>query len=191
MAWDDTAEQRRIRRRRRRRIRGPLTLAVLLGLVAGAGWFGWHAVLKAIPGAGPDLVCSTPAAGQTQRISATKVVVNVYNASKIGGLAERTATDLRQRGFTVGTVANDPKKAKVKFAEVRGRAKDAPEVILVAAQVAKEKVSVDNRTDASVDLVLGTDFHGFVTKAPTAMDVTTTVPVCVKPSPTAPGDAAG
>lgn len=190
MAWDDTAELRRARRRRRRRIRGPLTLVVLIGLVAGAGWFGWHAVLKAIPGAGPDLVCSTPSPGQKQRIAATNVIVNVYNASEIGGLAERTATDLRQRGFTVGTVANDPEKAKVKFAEVRGRAKDAPEVILVAAQVAKEKVRVDDRTDASVDLVLGSDFQGFVTKAPTAMDVTTTVPVCVKPSPT-PGGVAG
>lgn len=190
MGWDETAELRRARRRRRRRIRGPLTLVVLVGLVAGAGWFGWHAVLKAIPGAGPDLVCSTPSPGQKQRIAATKVIVNVYNASEIGGLAERTATDLRQRGFTVGTVANDPKKAKVKVAEVRGRAKDAPEVILVAAQVANEKISADDRTDASVDLVLGTDFHGFVTKAPTTMDVTTTVPVCVKPSPT-PGGAAG
>ena len=37
-----------------------------------------------------------------------KVKVNVYNATATPGLASRTASDLEDRGFRVGRVANDP-----------------------------------------------------------------------------------
>ena len=45
--------------------------------------------------------------------------VNVYNASSKNGLAARTAAELRERGFVIGEVRNDPLRRKVAVAEVR------------------------------------------------------------------------
>ena len=183
MAWDDTAEQRRIRRRRRRKIRGPLTLVVLVALVSGAAWYGYQSVMRAVPGAGPTEVCNSPSPGVKQRITAARVTVNVLNAGRVSGLADRTAEQLRQRGFTVDTVGND-RESKVARVEVRGRASNAPEVLLVAANLTKPTVRSDNRDDVSVDIILGSEFHGLASRGPTAMDVDTPIPVCVDPRAT-------
>jgi hypothetical protein len=177
----DTME---IRRRRRRRIRGPFTLLVLVGLLSSAAWYGWDSVLNVEPAPGPTEVCTTPKPKEKQRISAQTVTVNVYNAGKISGLANRTADLLRQRGFTVDQVGNDPYDSTIKAVEVRGRHKDAPEVLLVGEQLAGETRRGDERTDTSVDVILGNEYDGLVAKAPSAMEVDTDVPVCVTMTPT-------
>jgi hypothetical protein len=181
MAPYDTME---IRRRRRRRIRGPFTLLVLLGLLSTAAWYGWDSVLNVEPAPGPTQVCMTPKPKEKQRISAHSVTVNVYNAGKVSGLANRTADLLRQRGFTVDEVGNDPYDSKIKTVEVRGRHKDAPEVLLVGEQLAGETRRGDARTDTSVDVILGNQHDGLVPKAPSAMEVDTDIPVCVTTTPT-------
>lgn len=177
----DTME---IRRRRRRRIRGPFTLLVLLGLLSSAAWYGWDSVLNVAPAPSPTQVCSTPKPEEKQRISAQTVTLNVYNAGKISGLADRTADLLRQRGFTIAKVGNSPYDAKIKTVEVRGRHKDAPEVLLVGEQLSGETRRGDERTDTSVDVILGSEYAGLVSKAPKAMEVDTRVPVCVTMTPT-------
>ncbi|WP_020574888.1 LytR C-terminal domain-containing protein [Actinopolymorpha alba] len=181
--WDEDTGERYLRRRRRR-IRGPLTLLVLVGIVSGAAWYGWDSVLNVAPAPGPTQVCSTPGPNAKQRITAQTVAINVYNAGRVAGLADRTAAELRQRGFTVRKVGNAPKGAKVAVVEIRGRAKNAPEVILLARQFSGEKIEADGRSDVSVDLIIGADFHGLVDKAPSAMDVDTPVPICVTATPT-------
>lgn len=185
MTWETPYGRQPIRRRRR--IRGPVTLVVLITLLIGVAWYGWEKVLN-VPQPVERLVCSTPSPGAKQRISSETVVVNVYNAGEIGGMAEDTAAELRKRGFSVGRVANDPKQSKVKKVQIRGRAADAPEVKLMAAQVAGEpEPKADSRTDASVDLVVGDKFKGLQAKAPSAMTVDTDVPACqtrtITPSP--------
>jgi LytR cell envelope-related transcriptional attenuator len=177
----DTME---MRRRRRRRIRGPFTLLVLVVLLSGAAWYGYDSVLDVAPAPGPTEVCSTPKPHQKQRISAQSVTINVYNAGRISGLADRTADLLRQRGFTVADVGNDPYDSKIKKVEVRGRNKDAPEVLLVGEHLAGETRRGDHRTDTSVDVILGNEYTGLISKAPSAMDVDTDVPVCVTTTPT-------
>lgn len=182
MAPEDFAEYRR---RRRRRVRGPLTLLVLVVLLSGAAWYGYEEVLNIPPPPVPTQVCATPSPKEKQRISASSVTVNVYNASKVSGLADRTADELRERGFTVGKVGNSPYDTKVPKVEVRGRAKNAPEVLLVSEQLAGESRRGDSRTeDTSVDLILGPAYTGLVAKAPSAMDVDTPVGVCVTTTPT-------
>ena len=181
MALDDTFERRR---RRRRRVRGPLTLLVLVCLLSVAAWFGYESVLNVPPPPVPTEVCSTPSAKAKQHISSASVTVNVYNASSVAGLADRTASLFRQRGFTVDEVGNDPYDSKVARVEVRGRAKNAPEMLLVAEQIGGEILRADDRTDATVDVIVGEKYVGLVDKAPKAIDVRTPVGVCVTVTPT-------
>lgn len=161
-----------------------MTLLVLVCLVSVAAWYGYDEVLNVAPAPAPTEVCSTPKPKSKQRITSQTVTVNVYNASKVAGLADRTADELRERGFTVEKVGNDPYNSKVPKAEVRGRAKDAPEVLLVSEQLAGESRRGDDRDDATVDLIIGANYTGLVAKAPTAMDVDTPVAVCVTVTPT-------
>jgi hypothetical protein len=181
MALDDTFERRR---RRRRRVRGPLTLLVLVGLLSGAAWYGYESVLNVPPPPVPTEVCATPSPKAKQHISSESVTVNVYNASEIPGLADRTASVLRQQGFTVDKVGNDPYGSKAKRVELRGRAKNAPELLLVAEQIGGETIRADDRTDATVDVIVGAKYNGLLDKAPKAIDVRTPIGVCVTVTPT-------
>ncbi|REF36791.1 LytR C-terminal domain-containing protein [Thermasporomyces composti] len=170
--------------RRRRRIRGPITLLVLMGILVGAAWYGYDTVIVGEPKPEPTVVCATPSPNQKQYISAQTFVVNVYNASKISGLAERTANALRERGFTIGKIGNDPYGVDPKYAEIRGRDRNAPEVLLVSEHFSGEVRRGDDRTDTTVDIILGPKFYGLMSKAPAAMDVTTPIGVCVTTTPT-------
>ena len=110
-------------------------------------------------------------------LPAGKVTVNVYNASDQRGLAAKVAGQLDRRGFGVRKVDNDPLGRTVTgVAEVRhSRAGDAA-ARTVVAQVADEAsvevgtvVSVpDQRTDGSVDLVLGAAFDHLLSRAEAA-----------------------
>lgn len=176
------------RPRRRHNVRGPVTLLFLVAVLAGAAWFGWKTVLTgATAGAGPT--CTTPHPGTTQEAVAKDVTVNVFNAGNREGMATRTAKDLERRGFTVGTVGNEPtgtRASKTDSAAVRGRDKTAPEVALVAAQLRGKhpELIADGREDTSVDLVLGDGFRGLRKKAPDTVQVESTAPVCKTPSAT-------
>ncbi|GAB3399833.1 LytR C-terminal domain-containing protein [Flindersiella endophytica] len=184
MAWD--TEYRAPQVRKRRRIRGPITLLLLLGLLSGAAYFGWNAVVEGRQDEATQ-VCNTPSADGRQRIASNQVVVNVFNAGKVQGLAGQTADQLRKRGFRIGKVATEESEVRVDKVLVRGRALEAPEVQLVLAQLEGERPVADNRTDSSVDIVVGDGFKGLYAKGPSSMTVRSRVPVCVTstPSPTA------
>ncbi|HEY8456308.1 MAG TPA: LytR C-terminal domain-containing protein [Actinopolymorphaceae bacterium] len=160
-------------------------MIVLLGLLFGAAWYGWKSVIDVPPAPQPTQVCSTPKADKKQRIDAKHVIVNVYNDSQVTGLAQQTADTLSLRGFTIGKVANNPYDHKVKTVEIRGRHKQAPEVLLLREQL-KGQVTIqdDSRSDTSVDLIIGGKWSGLAGNAPTAMEVDTEVPVCVTKMPT-------
>ncbi len=105
--------------------------------------------------------------------------VNVYNATSKNGLAARTAAELRERGFVIGTVSNDPLGRKVAVAEVRYGPAGRTRVALVSPLGGKGTTTrADKRRDTSVDLVLGSSFS---TLAPSPKP--TGPPMC--PSPTA------
>src|SRR5690606_31119153 len=100
------------------------------------------------------------------------------NAGDVVGLAEDTANELRERGFTVDEIGNEPSDETIDNVVVRGRAVEAPEVQLLLAQVTGERPIADGRAETTVDLVLGDDFKGLVPDAPTRMTVRTKIPVC-------------
>lgn len=176
-----------------------ITLVVLGAIVLfGAGvalsWF-----LRGGSGDGP----AAPTAPVSPTCVATTVVpgvglpkpgtvsINVYNATDRTGLAAGTAGVLKGRGFTVGEIANDPLGKTIKAsAELRHGPKGKANATLLSFYIPGAKLVADDRTDASVDVVLGEKFKAVrspaqVQKALTAPVVTKSGPGCTS-SPAAP-----
>jgi LytR cell envelope-related transcriptional attenuator len=157
-----TPSQRRARRQ-------TITLLIVGGLLlvsflfAAAYYGGWFDQPKPTSGPRP----CTPTA--TRTLKPSQVKVNVYNASARNGLARRVAGEMKDRGFAVGTIANDPLHRSVKTtAEVRYGTKGKAGAQLVMAEVPGAKLVADKRKDASVDLVLGTTYEQLTpTETPT------------------------
>lgn len=143
--------------RRARRRRALITLGVVALMLFFAFWYAYSYFQTSnhTPRAVPTPTCTSTSA---VRVPA-QVTVNVYNATDRAGLAARTASDVRKRGFRVSAVSNDPLQKKVAAAaEVRYGATGAPSAKLVLALVKGSKGVKDSRTDSSVDLVLGNTF---------------------------------
>ncbi|MCW5250127.1 LytR C-terminal domain-containing protein [Streptomyces sp. SHP 1-2] len=94
-----------------------------------------------------------------------EVTVNVLNATTRSGLAQKTADELKKRGFRIGEVGNAPEELDKKI--------DGAGVLLGPAAAAKTAFPVlgtqipaaERRTDAArrgttVDLVIGKAFKG-------------------------------
>jgi len=170
--------------RPRLKLRGPITLFVLLALLSGAAWYGAKTVLGQDDKTALAPVCHTEKATGSKRpkISSKQVNVNVYNAGKARGLATRTAADLRDRGFVVVKVENAGANVKVAKWEVRAKSK-SPQAKLVAEQVKGAAIKTSKSHDSSIDLYVGDDFKNLTSKAPTTIAITGSVTVCTTPSP--------
>jgi hypothetical protein len=169
---DDEYVPFRNRTRRRRKTVG----ASLSGLlVLGIGAYGLVSLVTAPEQGGAQSACKAGAAGQAfvapqergalqapviaTGAPAPKFTLNVYNATNRHGLAAGTAEQLKQRGFFIGQVTNDPLKINVTAsAQVRGSKANEDALRIVAAEVPGAQIQTDNRTDPSVDLVLGAGF---------------------------------
>jgi hypothetical protein len=87
------------------------------------------------------------------------VTVNVYNATLRRGLANNTAAVLRERGFDVSAVGNDPLDAVIpEVAQIRASRVDLPEVMLLVQHVPGAVIIADGRASSTVDLVIGEAF---------------------------------
>jgi LytR cell envelope-related transcriptional attenuator len=170
--------------RPRMKLRGPITLFVLLALLVGAAWYGAKTVLGQDDKTALSPVCHTEKATGSKRpkLTSKQVNVNVYNAGKTRGLATRIAADLRTRGFVVVKVENAGADVKVAKWEVHAKAK-SPQAQLVAEQVKGAAIRTSKTHDSSVDLYLGDDFKKLTAKAPTTITITGSVTVCTTPSP--------
>jgi LytR cell envelope-related transcriptional attenuator len=92
--------------------------------------------------------------------TAGQIKLNVYNSTDRHGLAAATASQLKQRGFAIAKVTNDPLKANLTVAaQIRGSSAQSPAMHVVAAEVAGSQLQSDTRTDGTVDLVLGAGFN--------------------------------
>jgi|SRR5699024_10455520 len=145
---------------RARRRRSIITMIiVLLGLFFAA----WYALsyIRAEDHAGAEE--STTSESATCDLSPGQVDVNVYNATSREGLAAQVARDLKKRGFTVKTVANDPKKVEVTG---RGELRHGPDGAKGAELVSRHAGTFSERTDererTDVDVVLGPDYRHLV-----------------------------
>lgn len=159
----------RSRTKRRRRV---ATLGALLVLALGAGAYGVFALVGSDHSTQAASPCPVAAAAKKNAVAAVKpqqITVNVYNSTTRQGLAASTAAALKQRGFTIGKVANDPLNSHLAVsAQVRGAADAASLMKYVAAEVPGAQLQPDSRADQSVDLVLGTGFAALASPAQAA-----------------------
>lgn len=88
------------------------------------------------------------------------ISVNIYNSTDRSGLAASTAAALKEQGFVVGTVGNDPQAKKVAgTAEIRFRPAAADKAAVVARRFSGAAlVSDDKRTGDVVDVAVGAKF---------------------------------
>ena len=157
------------RSRRSRRRRALITLSLVVLMLFFAFWYAYsyYRTSSQPTAAAPAAVCATAAApAKAAAPRPADITVNVYNATDRDGLAGKTASDLRERGFEVATVTNDPLQRDVAVpAEVRYGKAGAAKAKVVLGLVKGAKPVRDARTDASVDLVLGTKFTALVKPA--------------------------
>lgn len=171
-------------------------LVVLMMLVLFGATFGAVRLLKG-GGDSPSASSTPPSPCVTTTVtpSATlpkpaTVTVNVYNATNRAGLARRTATVLRGRGFGIGAVANDPLgKSLTTVGEIRYGAKGKENALLLRYYLVGATLVEDARTDTTVDVALGLKFTAIpdqkAVDAAMAKPVTvTTGPGCATATPT-------
>lgn len=139
---------------RSRRRRTTITLIVtVLGLFF-AFWYAYSYYRADLSEASSDP--KTTAAPCTAYVPPERITLNVYNSTNRTGLAARTAKSLRQRGFKINAVANDPLDKNVKgVAQIRFGKAGAGRAKTVKAVVPGAKRVRDKRNGKKVDLVLG------------------------------------
>ncbi len=157
----------------------------VLALVIGAG-VGWYLTNREpAPAAAPSVsgcpspqtstsleASGSPGVSGSPKASATPrplplpstITVDVLNATDRQGLAKTTAKQLKDRGFIIDDIANDPKNGSVNVsAEVRHGKKGKSQATVVAAQVPGSTLVLDKRTDKTVSLAIGEAYDGLAT----------------------------
>lgn len=165
----------------KRQRRAVITLMSLVGLLlvaflfAGAYYEGWF---DSPSTSANGATCGT---GAKATIAPSQVKLNVYNATQRQGLAKEVAASMHNRGFVIGTIANDPLKAKISIsANVRYGPKGKAAATLVTGQVPGAKMVADKRKDATVDLVLGNSYKSL--RVQSVSSTSTPAPSCTPTS---------
>ncbi len=154
---------------RRRKSRPTWLFAVLIPVVAlvviGVG-FGIFTLVRSGDTAG---TVATPTAAPCPSVSVsampplpnpTEIKVNVYNATFLKGLAASTAADLKDRGFVIKEVGNDPKKLPITgVAEIRYGPKTQSAAELLQFYFPGAELINDGRRGKLIDIALGTGFR--------------------------------
>jgi LytR cell envelope-related transcriptional attenuator len=158
-------------RHRFRYLKRSIGVLVSLAGLAGVGWVAWNvSVNRPIQPAAAADVCPAPGVPPPPYPAPAQVVVNVFNATERRGLAEDTAQLLRLRGFRVSRFGNAPGDRLVPGpSEVRYGPAGRLESRVLAANVGGRLAFVpDERTNTTVDLVLGATFRRIATPAEAA-----------------------
>jgi hypothetical protein len=160
-----------------RLVRTPLTLLVLLGVLAYGAWWGFTNVIRPVP-ATPATPCVPQRVNEGQ-LRSSQVTVSVFNGGTKKGLAGDVGRSLRQRGFKVQRTTNTGEK--IGKTVIVGAGAKNPEVLLVKKFFKKATVKVDKRPDRSVDILVGNDYGGFNKKAKKTLKVNAKS-VCLPPA---------
>ncbi|KAF3469673.1 LytR C-terminal domain-containing protein [Streptomyces sp. Tu 3180] len=164
-------------RRPRRRGRLVVLTAASLAVLGAAGW-GTLQLIDVFTGGDPASTAGTKAvcAVKASPVAVPKalpepgtITVNVLNATTRGGLAQKTADELKERGFRIGEVANATKEydKKVKSTGVLlgpDSALDTSLPVLGAQLAGAERRTDAARKGSEVDLIIGDAFRGLTKK---------------------------
>ena len=180
------------------RRRHPVATALLVLLMLAVLFAATFGAVRLLKGGGSDTpAASSSSPGPCVTTTATPaatlpkpatITVNVYNATSRAGLARSTAKTLKSRGFGIGSVANDPLgKTLTTVAEIRYGAQGKDNALLMRYYVLGATLVLDQRTDTTVDVVLGQTFKSIpdqkvIDKALAAPVVVTSGSGCPTPS---------
>lgn len=154
-------------------------------------WVGRHAVGAAFiavtlpvlaacsstdPGATTTTTCVAQVATPTMKIPLNSIYANVWNAGGQNGEAASIAVQLQWRGIHIIQTGNDPTGANPpEHAAIRYGAGGKEIALTLAQQVKDATLQEDNRTNPSVDLVIGTHFALMPVPPPAASRITINV----------------
>jgi hypothetical protein len=160
-----------------------VTMAVLaVLLLVGIAW-GWSAMTSPFPHKAQTKDCYPTVVRAGDRVSAPKVTVSVFNASKRVGLAERTMTAFEDQGFGPGNVGNAPKDAQVLFAQVWSKDRTDPAVRLVVSRLGPRAHVIEREHGGpGVVVMVGPAFTKLVA-GKSSIKVTSTATICSPPTP--------
>lgn len=157
---------------RSRRTLTAATLAVLTLILVVGAVVGVRALFAPLPGSEDEEEIAAPPAAASckeqiragKRVRAKDVAVSVFNAGSQGGLAERTRSQLEERGFLPGDVGNAPDGLEVQFVRVLAPTRKDPAARLVARQFGQKTFIqvTDQDYGPGVDVIVGSDFAGLV-----------------------------
>jgi len=103
--------------------------------------------------------CSTSLATPTMKIPLSSIHANVWNASGKTGMAASVASQLTWRGVKIIATGNDPSaEAPPKHAIIRYGPNGRQIALTLAQQIQHAKLVQDDRTNPSVDVVIGMKF---------------------------------
>lgn len=184
MSADPTPDAARQRRRRRTRERQAVVFGLLLGGLAVSA-FGAAAVYTGSlslpfldrPFSSPeptglaakDSPC--PPEGATP-VPRAEVALNVFNSTNRVGLAGDTADALAARGFAIGNEGNAGSQGYTAYrgtALIQFGTQGVAAAYTVAANFDTPQLVLDDREDASVDVVVGTEYGGLIAAADVAL----------------------
>ena len=151
-----------VRPRSGRRPLPPLIFLLVLALAGLAVW--WNVLQQDDERRKAQAAACATVEAAPPSLDPASVSVRVFNATDAAGLAQTVADDLRNRGFTIAEVANDPTDREVTgTGEVRygRRGEDAAAYLSVYLPEAGDYL--DTRADARVDLVIGPEFTALAT----------------------------
>lgn len=158
----DEAALARIAHRRRLRHRiviGILAFVLLLGaffaLALGRGWI-------VLTGPEPPAAASECPAGPFTYQPPETVTVNVFNTTPREGLATQVSDALTERGFLRGTVGNSTVNREGMTAIITSGPNGEAAAFTVQQQIPGTAYVRDERTDTSVDVLLGSGFTELV-----------------------------
>lgn len=144
----------------RRRIIHGVVLVLLLALIASgvvvalAIWNGQVTIATPEPSKEPVTLCPTAIHDYTPN---DKVNLNVFNGTSRPGLARTVADEFLARKFVVGNVGNQETGFRGVAAVISGSAGQSA-AFTVQRNVPGSDYFQDNRTDASVDVILTNDY---------------------------------
>jgi hypothetical protein len=125
--------------------------------------------------------CADRTVNAGQKLTSNLVTVNVFNASRRAGLANRVNINLQRNGFLGGQIGNSISAAKPSKVAILTSDRSDPEVKLVAAQF-RDKVTYadpDVKVDSGVIVIVGDDYTGLHKQATSKVTASKAVTMCV------------
>ena len=166
-----------------RRLRHGVVLVVLVALLAAAVFVaiginrGDIRIAALEPDPAPTYTCPE---GPFEVQSPSAVTVNLYNSTTIDGLAGVVGESLQARAFVVGAVGNRTVNRVGMTAIVVSGPAGYANAFTVQRQIPGTTFVEDERTDATVDVVVGSGFEALI--AEDALDTTPGGLVCAAPT---------